>query len=66
MKRFLILPALCLFLAAHRAVAALTFAPISATAGLHRRQLLKSLGTRDLRRDPAPLLRRYFSALHGR
>ena len=32
MKRFLILPALCLFLAAHRAVAALTFAPISATA----------------------------------
>ena len=34
--------------------------------GLHRRQLLKSLGTRDLRRDPAPLLRRYFSALHGR
>ena len=32
MKRFLILPALCLFLAAHRAVAALTFAPISAMA----------------------------------
>jgi hypothetical protein len=31
-KRFLILPALCLFLAAHRAVAALTFAPIPAMA----------------------------------
>jgi len=32
MKRFLILPALCLFLAAHRAVAALTFAPIPSMA----------------------------------
>ena len=32
MKRFLILPALCLVLAAHRAVAALTFAPIPAMA----------------------------------
>ena len=32
MKRFLILPALCVFLAAHRAVAALSFAPIPAVA----------------------------------
>jgi hypothetical protein len=32
MKRFLILTALCLFVAAHRAVAALSFAPIPAVA----------------------------------
>jgi hypothetical protein len=32
MKRFLILTALCLFVAAHGAVAALTFAPIPAIA----------------------------------
>lgn len=32
MKRFLTLPALYLFLVAHRAVAALTFAPIPAMA----------------------------------